>query len=81
MKKLDTFVGLYGFARNMAFTCLLVSVSLFVKITAGQGEYRDGTRAALLLSAGVLLLFRYLKLYRQYSFELFCNFGSYKEKE
>ncbi len=79
LTKLDTFVGRYGFARNMAFTCMLFATFLLGKVAVGRGALRDGTRAALLMTAGVLLLYRYLKFYRQYSFELFSNYGSYKE--
>ncbi len=76
--KLDRFVGMYGFARNMAFACLAVSASLGAKIVSGRGAADDGTRALLLLAAGVFLLYRFLKFYRQYSFELLNNFGAYK---
>jgi len=80
MTKLDAFVGIYGFARNMAFGCLVVGLALLTKIALGYGAVRDGTRGMLLLVAGVLLLYRYLKFFRQYSYELFNSFGSVKEK-
>lgn len=80
MTKLDAFVGMYGFARNMAFVCVLVGLALLIKIVAGRGAAHDATRAVLILGAGLLLLYRYLKFFRQYSYELFNCFGSMKEK-
>jgi hypothetical protein len=80
MQKLDAFVGMYGFARNMAFVCVLAGVALLVKVLARHGAAHDLTRGVLILGAGVLLLYRYLKFYRQYSDELFNCFGSVKEK-
>ena len=79
LAKLDRFVSLYGFARNMAFACLAVSIALGVKVAIGRGAPADATRAALLVGAGLLLFVRFLKFYRLYSFELLNNYGSYRE--
>lgn len=81
MNKLDSFVSQYGFARNMAFSCMTVAVVLLIKILAGHGALYDGKRAVLLLAAGVVLLYRFLKFYRQYTYELLNNFGSYRQRE
>jgi hypothetical protein len=79
MKKLDHFVAIYGFARNMSFAFLLVAVALMTKIALGYGAPKDATRAGLLLVGGVLLVYRFLKFYRQYAYEMFNHFGSFKE--
>jgi hypothetical protein len=62
-----------------AFSCAAVAAILAAKILAGHGAVYDGKRAILLLAAALVLLYRFLKFYRQYSYELLNNFGSYRE--
>jgi hypothetical protein len=74
LKRLDNFRNQYGFARNLAFSCGLVGAALLIK----GGWYHDplmtkyGATAAI---AGVLLWYRFLKFFRQYSYELFNCFA------
>ncbi|MFQ5695240.1 MAG: hypothetical protein ACE5HB_04555 [Terriglobia bacterium] len=77
MAKLDTFINKYGFTRNLAFTSLAVGIALAVK--TGFAPNPELTRyAATALVAGVFLLYRYLKFFRQYSYEMFNNYASGK---
>jgi hypothetical protein len=77
MARLDLFINKYGFARNLAFTSLLVGVALLVKssISPNPELVRYGWTA---LVAGVLLFYRYLKFFRQYSYEMFNTYGGLK---
>lgn len=69
--RLDTFLNLYGFARNLSFTSLVVGVALATR-TGWPGTSALHRRyAATAIIVGVLLLYRYLKFFRQYSYELF----------
>ncbi len=77
LARLDTFLSRYGFARNLAFTSLLVGVGLLVKAwrTADLHLLQYGWTA---LVVGVLLFYRYLKFFRQYSYELFNTYSGLK---
>jgi len=74
MKKLDAFISKYGFSRNLAFTSVVVGVALLLKsfLTGDNGEVKF---AATALISGILLFYRYLKFFRQYSYELFNVYG------
>ncbi len=77
MARLETFLNKYGFARNLAFTSLLVGIALIVKASKSTDPelVRYGWAA---LVVGVLLFYRYLKFFRQYSYEMFNTYGGLK---
>jgi len=77
MAKLASLLNKYGFARNLAFTSLLVGIALLVKarLTADPLLAHYGYT---LLIASVLLFYRYLKFFRQYSYELFNVYAGMK---
>lgn len=80
MAKLTSFLNKYGFARNLAFTSVVVGVALLVKYRVSLGNVdpqlaRYGWTA---LVAGVLLFYRYLKFFRQYSYEMFNTYAGLK---
>lgn len=74
MRRLDTFLNQYGFARNIAFA--LMCGSPFLAWTAW---YRPDTLAwkltALALVGAVGMFYRYLKFSRQYSVEVFVTYA------
>jgi hypothetical protein len=77
MAKLSSFINKYGFTRNLAFTCLGVGIALLVRVHfTPDGELRKYAITALV--AAVLLLYRYLKFFRQYSYEMFNTYGRKK---
>lgn len=77
MKKLDSFVNKYGFSRNLSFTCLLLATCFLIKnrIAPSPELLKYGIAA---LVGGVLLFYRYLKFFRQYSYELYNTFAGRK---
>ena len=80
MAKLKTFLNKYGFARNLAFTSIVVGVAVLVKYRVSSDTIdpqlaRYGWTA---LVAGVLLFYRYLKFFRQYSYEMFNTYAGLK---
>ena len=77
MAKLHSFLSQYGFARNMAFTSLLLGCALLLKSPTPDGvaEPNAVSYAWSAIVVGVLLLYRYLKFFRQYSYELFNVFA------
>jgi hypothetical protein len=74
MKKLDAFISKYGFSRNLAFTSVALGVSLLLKSLL-SADHALVKYAVTALIAGILLLYRYLKFFRQYSYELFNVYG------
>jgi hypothetical protein len=74
MQKLDSFRDKYGFNRNLSFTALAVAAALLLKaqVAGDPVALRYGTLA---FAAGVLLFYRYLKFFRQYSYEMFNCYG------
>jgi hypothetical protein len=83
MTKLASFLNKYGFARNLAFTSTMVGVALLVKSRFALGPITpESTRYAwTALVAGVLLFYRYLKFFRQYSYEMFNTYAGLKTSE
>ena len=74
MAKLDSFRDKYGFARNLAFTSLLLGLTLLIKGRLVSNP--ELTRYAVTaLIVGILLVYRYLKFFRQYSFEMFNTYA------
>ncbi|MGD0264746.1 MAG: hypothetical protein ABSD47_07285 [Candidatus Methylomirabilota bacterium] len=74
MAKLDSFRNKYGFARNLAFTSLVFATASAMKASLGSNPELVRYAAAV-LAAGVLLFYRYLKFFRQYSYEMFNTYG------
>ncbi|MCY4120760.1 MAG: hypothetical protein OXG72_07550 [Acidobacteria bacterium] len=83
MAKLHSFLSQYGFARNMAFTSLLLGFALLLKsrIPVGAAEPDVVSYAWTAMVVGILLLYRYLKFFRQYSYELFNVFAEMPEDD
>jgi hypothetical protein len=73
MAKLNSFLNKYGFARNLAFTSLGVGAALLCKGTAASDVLMK-KYGIIALAAGVLLFYRYLKFFRQYSYEMFNTY-------
>ena len=77
--KLNTFRDQYGFARNVSFSLLFAALAFATfshfKMSA---SLRHFSIAAFV--CGILLFYRYLKFYRQYSYELFNAYARMNEK-
>ena len=72
--RLDGFRNQYGFARNMAFAFLLSAGAICTE--HWYGEHAVALRWALLCAfAGLSLFYRYLKFFRQYSYELLLRYA------
>src|SRR5262249_54722361 len=75
INRLSTFLNQYGFHRNLSFASLLVAVGLIVKIKTSTVDPELVTYARVAIIGSVLLFYRYLKFFRQYSYELFNCYG------
>jgi hypothetical protein len=72
--RVDVFLNLYGFARNMAFSFFVAAVS--ITIARWYGPHPVRLRWALLAGTGAaIMFFRYLKFFRQYTYELFIRYA------
>lgn len=76
--RLSNFLNLYGFSRNMAFALALTAVVLTAGSIAGTAHTGDiaspGWWALASLIAAVGLLYRYLKFFRHYAYEVFTSY-------
>jgi len=74
MARLDQFRNLYGFARNMALSFFVVALLIAI----GPNDARPAIPAAwawCCLGLGIVMLYRYLKFFRQYSYEIFVTYA------
>ncbi len=72
--RLDIFLNQYGFARNMSFAFLVSAVAIVAEHIYGTHPVR--LRWSLLATfAAISLFYRYLKYFRQYSYELFLRYA------
>lgn len=74
ISRLGNFLNQYGFNRNLAFTSIVIGSALVLKSHASADAllFQYGLTA---LIAGVVLFYRYLKFFRQYSYELFNTYA------
>ena len=75
--KLGSFLNKYGFARNLSFVSLLVGIALLIKYYSNPIPIFLQYGLSALIGA-VLLFYRYLKFFRQYSFEMFNVYAGLK---
>jgi hypothetical protein len=82
--RLETFLNLYGFCRNMALALVIAAICLAIGLTLDTAETGPDVPPGWWLAAGVLaavgMLYRYLKFYRQYAVELFTSYAESKPK-
>lgn len=79
MGRLDGFLAKYGFARNLAFTTLVVGTAMLVDSLLTRGPDPELTRYGVTaVAVGVLFVNRYLKFFRQYSYEMFNTYAKGK---
>ncbi|BDT72786.1 hypothetical protein os4_23310 [Comamonadaceae bacterium OS-4] len=81
LARLDNFLNMYGFCRNVALVSFLDAALLywFWRWGGGTAEALTGVYVALALGVGMTL--RYLKFFRQYASEVFNSFAYAKEPE
>jgi hypothetical protein len=79
MARLETFLNLYGFSRNMSLATLIVAGCLAAGSLSGNAKtgmlIAPGWWAAAALAASLGLLYRYLKFFRHYSVEVFVSYA------
>ena len=76
MGRLDNFLAKYGFARNLAFTTLLVGAAMLTDSLLTRGPNPElTTYGVTAMAVGILLVNRYLKFFRQYSYEMFNTYA------
>ncbi len=74
LARLNAFLVLYGFCRNMTFVLFLVSLLLTWAMVV-RGLTLDAKWLVLSASAAIGLFYRYLKFFRQYSREVFLAYA------
>lgn len=81
MGRLDNFLNLYGFCRNVAMVSFLDAALLYWFWRWGGGPVEALTGVYVALALGVGMTLRYLKFFRQYACEVFNSFAYAKEPE
>ena len=79
-ERLDSFRTLYGFSRNMCLACL-VSGAILLWMALGDGNGPPLLAPVVTLGASVFLLYRYLKFFRQYTYQLLVLFAEWNRGE
>lgn len=79
MEKLSSFLNKYGFNRNLSFSTLIVGVAILFRTSSPPHNNPELTKYAIAaLFAAILLFYRYLKFFRQYSYEMFNFYAGAK---
>lgn len=76
--RLEEFRNLYGFARNVSFSFLMVAVMILIGPFDEQRSAPIGW-AIVALFAAIAMFYRYLKFLRQFSFEALVTYSEQKE--
>jgi hypothetical protein len=80
--RLNTFLNLYGFCRNMAMALLLAGLALGIGMIRGSAETGPDIAPDVWLAgalvAAVGLFYRYLKFLRQFGVELLTSYAEAK---
>jgi len=79
-KRLDDFRNQYGFARNMSFAFLTSAVAILSEHRFGHHPVRLRW-AILAVFGGVTIFYRYLKFFRQFSYELFLRYAELSDSD
>lgn len=79
-KRLEIFLNLYGFCRNVSMACVLAILILLVGAFVEWRVYSKVTPprlwwAAAAAACAVGMFFRYLKFFRLYTHEVFVNYA------
>jgi hypothetical protein len=79
LNRLNTFLNLYGFCRNVAMALLIVSPALVLGTIVGSAQtgslVSPGWWAAAAVIGAVGLVYRYLKFFRHYGVEVFTSYA------
>jgi len=81
--RLETFLNLYGFCRNMTLALLIVACSLAAGLGLGTADTGPTVSPGWWLLGSVLgaigMFYRYLKFYRQFAVELLTSYAERKQ--
>ena len=79
--RMETFINLYGFCRNIAFVALIDAAVLYWSYLKPDGPDVHLLWARLALVAAVGMTLRYLKFFRHFALEVFTSWAYSKDKE
>jgi hypothetical protein len=75
IQRLYIFLNLYGFARNICFTSFLIAIILLIN-SLQTGTWYNNYWMLCYIIIGIIMLFRFLKFYRHYAYDLYLSFIS-----
>jgi len=77
-ERLNTFLNLYGFCRNISFAFLLISLFILIEMAIGN-THANIYLIILSLVGAVGMFYRYLKFYRHYALEVYLSYMSFEK--
>jgi hypothetical protein len=80
MGRLENFLNLYGFCRNMALVAFIDAALLYWSYLRPNGPDEHLLWARLALLVGIGMTFRYLKFYRLFAVEVFSSYAHGQEQ-
>ena len=81
MSRLENFLNLYGFCRNMAMVAFIDAAALYWSYLQPNGSKDHLVWARVILIVGIGMTLRYLKFFKHYSVEVFTSYAYGKEQE
>jgi len=81
MARLDNFLNLYGFCRNIALVAFIDAAILYWSYMQPKGPSEHLLWAWIAFVIGVGMMFRYLKFYRLYASEVITNYAYGQDRE
>jgi len=76
LARIDNFLNLYGFCRNIALVCLIDAAILYANYRWFRGPDDHYWWSLVALVMGIGMVARYLKFFRHFSYEIFTAYGS-----
>ena len=76
MDRMNSFLNLYGFCRNVAFVAFVDAVVLAVSHYYFEAPKSDLWWALAAVVIGICMFFRYLKFYRHFALEVYTSYAA-----
>lgn len=79
--RMDNFLNLYGFCRNVALVALVNAAVLYWSYLQPKGPTEHLLWARIAFIIGIGMTFRYLKFFRHFALEVFTSYAFSKDKD
>ncbi len=80
LNRLNIFLTLYGFARNVSFTCFIITIMILIQFII-QDHWCKWYWLLIFFFTGIVMLFRFLKFFRYYVYDMYLSYLALTEKD